>query len=164
MRGRRDGISSEAQFLAPSDLAFGPNGDLFVLDNGTTIRRIATNQVVSTLLVSGSFGTPLTIDSVERGFIITVAGNLGGIAVDASGKIYVADQYDNTIKVAEPAVGSVSMKVTRVESGIQLALPTEAGLVLETTTDMSDPNSWHKIRTTTNNLDRPKRFYRLHAP
>src|SRR5688500_4322604 len=103
-RGTIDGSPTDARFVAPSRLAFAPNGELYVLDNGVRLRKIATNGIVSSITLIGSVGSPIVHEDDPR---LTFTGspvfNRGGIAVDRSGRIFIAWPEDNTIKVALPA-------------------------------------------------------------
>jgi len=95
--GFRDGAASAARFDTPSGLAFDAGGGLLVADTGNNaIRRIAPDGTVTT--VAGD-GVPGYVDGPAgqarfRGPI--------GIAVDARGRIIVADTYNDRIRAIEP--------------------------------------------------------------
>lgn len=84
----------------PSGIAFDKNGDLFVADSGTsTIKRIEPNGAVST-----HAGT-----ENKRGFADGESANASfsspvGIAVSDTGRIFVADTYNDRIRVIEGGV------------------------------------------------------------
>ena len=97
--GGDGGPATEAQFSFPNGLAVDGSGNLYVADtNNRRIRRIDAEGVITTIAGTG-----------ERGF----GGDGGpateaqfsfpnGLAVDGSGNLYVADQYNNRIRVIRP--------------------------------------------------------------
>jgi DNA-binding beta-propeller fold protein YncE len=93
--GTRDGDSESAQFAGPGDIAFGPDGYLYVVDNGTRIRRVDANGNVTT--VAGSDVRGDTDGEVGEA---RFAG-LAGIAVDPGGRLYVTDTHTQKVKVVD---------------------------------------------------------------
>lgn len=96
--GGQDGWGSAA-FLDPAGLVALPTGELIVADAGAnSIRRIAADGAVST--VAGSF-TPA--GGAADGVGAAASFNRPvGIAHDASGNLYVADQNNFTIRKITP--------------------------------------------------------------
>jgi sugar lactone lactonase YvrE len=85
--GSQDGTGSGARFTEPRDLAIDQAGNVYVTD-GTVIRKISPAQVVTTMAgVQGQFGY---IDGVGATARFRMPK---GIAVSASGDVYVADSY-----------------------------------------------------------------------
>jgi sugar lactone lactonase YvrE len=81
-----DGPAVRAHLSFPSDVAFGPGGDVYVADTGNNLVRVI---------------------SAQTGEIATRAGELDGpmgIAVDAHGNLFVADT--NNCRVREVPTGS----------------------------------------------------------
>jgi sugar lactone lactonase YvrE len=100
--GYRDGPSATARFDTPSGLTVDAGGGVLVADSGNNaIRRIAQDGSVTT--VAGD-GIPGYRDGPAR-----QARFLGptGIAVDARGRIIVADTYNDRIRAIDPD-GTVS--------------------------------------------------------
>ena len=96
-RGYSDGVGAAARFNTPSGIALDGAGVLYVADTGNNaIRRIAPDGAVST--VAGD-GTPGYRDgpAPEARFNGPV-----GIAVDARGRIVVADTYNDRVRAIEP--------------------------------------------------------------
>ena len=96
-RGFADGASGFARFDTPSGVAIAANGDLYVADTGNhAVRRITVDGVVST--VAGN-GTPGYADGF--GADARFNGPIG-IAVDAVGRVIVADTYNDRIRAIAP--------------------------------------------------------------
>jgi sugar lactone lactonase YvrE len=94
LAGSLDGQGSSASFRNPGCMAFDPAGNLVVADTGNhTIRRIAAGGTVTTLAGSpGSAGSTDAVGALAR------FNAPYGIAVDASGGIYIADSRNHTIR------------------------------------------------------------------
>ncbi len=101
--GNADGIGTAALFNGPRGVAADRAGNVYVADTGnSTIRKITPSGVVTTLA-----GSPWVESQYLAGLIDVGADGLGrdarfngphGIAVDASGNVYVADTYNHTIR------------------------------------------------------------------
>jgi sugar lactone lactonase YvrE len=92
--GTANGTGGTARFNQPEQLAFGPGGVLYVADRANNcIRKISTTGVVSTL--AGAAGLSGTANGT--GVAARFSGP-GGLAVDASGNVYVADTSNHTIR------------------------------------------------------------------
>lgn len=95
--GWRDGPALQAQFHTPSGIALDAAGNVYVADTGNhRIRRIGTDGTVSTVAGDG-----------QRGFADGPAAQARfdapmGVAVDAGGRVFVADTYNDRIRVIEP--------------------------------------------------------------
>ena len=103
VRGNGDATGIAATFSSPIGIGQDVSGNLFVADaTNNTLRKITPAGVVTTL--AGSAGVAGAVDG---------AGNLArfnhptGIAVDATGNIFVADTTNNTIRKVT-AAGVVS--------------------------------------------------------
>ena len=91
MRGFRDGPGTAAQFDTPSAIALDAAGVLYVADTGNhAVRRITPGGVVETLAGDGTAGDA---DGSAARFNGPV-----GIAVDGSGRVIVADTYNDRIR------------------------------------------------------------------
>ncbi len=96
--GSADGVGSNARFGEPNGLAIDGSGNLYVVDNyNHTIRKITPGGVVSTL--AGSPGQRGSADGT--GAQARFAGPVA-VSVDASGKVYVADAGNSTIRMILP--------------------------------------------------------------
>jgi len=96
--GSTDGASVVAKFKLPSDVALDAAGNLYVADTGNhKIRKITPEGTVSTLAGSGSAG------SQDGTGTSASFSSPGGLCLDTSGNIYVADTGNNLIRKVSPA-------------------------------------------------------------
>jgi sugar lactone lactonase YvrE len=99
--GAADGTNSAASFLYPYDLVVDAATNLFVADTGnSTIRKIkpmGTNWVVSTL--AGQAGSPGSADGTNDSALFN---SPNGVALDAAGRLYVADAGNNAVRLITP--------------------------------------------------------------
>ena len=131
-RGFADGTGRAARFSTLSGLAMDRRGDLVVADTGNhTIRRVTPAGAVSTL--AGTL-TPGYRDGVGSAAMFN--GPLG-VAIDASGRVVVADTYNDRIRAVHPD-GTV---VTLAGSGVrgfkdgaaaEAAFDTPGGIAIDT--------------------------------
>lgn len=110
--GNADGTNSEARFDYPTGVAVDTNGTVYVADQvNSTVRKITsagTNWVVSTIAgLAGNYGSANGTNSVARFYYPA------GVAVDAAGSVYVADQINSTIRKLT-LVGSNNWSVTTI--------------------------------------------------
>jgi sugar lactone lactonase YvrE len=112
--GSVDGASSDARFNRPWGLAVDVNGNVYVADAGNfTVRKITPRGVVST--IAGQPNTTGTRDGPvataqfgtlpDRGSSIIAAGPFG-LAIEATGNVFVADSFSHTIRVVSPTAVS----------------------------------------------------------
>lgn len=84
--GHADGNATAARFGSVGGMAFGPDGDLYLTD-GTSVRKVAMDGVVSTVATSLDFRTAEDKPTLFGGS----EGILAGLTVDSRGNVYVAD-------------------------------------------------------------------------
>ncbi|WP_262378593.1 gluconolaconase [Luteimonas viscosa] len=94
--GFTDGIGAAAKFHTPSALAVDRLGNLFVADTGNhAIRKVTPQGRVTTLAGTGIAGFR-DGDGALAQFRAPM-----GVAVDAAGRVYVADTWNDRIRVIE---------------------------------------------------------------
>jgi len=93
-----DGTGTAASFYGPVGVATDALGNVYVADyNGLVIRKISTTGVVTTLAGSGAPGSANGNGRAASFFCPS------GVATDASGNIYVADNNNNLIRKISPS-------------------------------------------------------------
>ncbi len=101
-----DGTGTAATFMTPRGLARHPStGEIYVFDNGS-IRKVATNGTVTTVVGSGNGNT----GSVDGSASVARFSGSGYLAFASNGDLYVADQWNNTIR----KVAAADLAVTTV--------------------------------------------------
>lgn len=104
--GTTDGNGGAARFNSPHSLAVDSSGTVWVANTfGHTIRRISSTGDVSTV---GGFGG--ASGSADGAGSTARFNHPYGIAIDASGNIYVADTFNHTIRrsstISAPAIST----------------------------------------------------------
>ncbi|MHB1082391.1 MAG: NHL domain-containing protein [Prosthecobacter sp.] len=91
--GSADGTGENARFEYPGQIAVDANGNLYVTDLNSTIRKISSAGVVTTLAgKKGVTGSSDGVGNAARFF------KPEGVAVDRLGNVYVGDTYNHTIR------------------------------------------------------------------
>jgi len=97
--GSINGIGKLASFNGPSGVAVDGGGNVYVADSGNNlIRKITADGTVSTLA-----GTVVAVDTSNTITNAPLFSGPSGVAVDASGNVYVADAGNNRICVVSPS-------------------------------------------------------------
>lgn len=96
--GSTDGAGADARFYSPGDITADTSGNLYVVDRANaTVRKITSSGVVST--VAGSAGM---IGSTDGPGTAARFYNPSGITFDTAGNLYVADNFNHTIRKITP--------------------------------------------------------------
>jgi sugar lactone lactonase YvrE len=92
--GSADGVGSAAQFFAPSSIAVDRGGNVYVAELGNyAIRKITSAGAVTTL--AGSSAVPGSVDGAGA---VARFADIGSIAVNESGVLFVADVGNRAIR------------------------------------------------------------------
>ena len=113
--GHIDGPAADARFGSPNALAIDKTGNLYVTDYwAASLRKITPEGVVSTVAGTEWMSNPLDGAPNVVGF-----NHARGVAVDADGNVYIADQDNSAIRKVLPGgfvgtlVGDYQMGVNR---------------------------------------------------
>lgn len=114
-RSYADGVGAAARFMNPLAVAVDGAGNVYVADGNYTVRKVTSDGVATTLAgAAGQYGTADGIGAAAR-FV-----GPSGIAVDASGTVYVTDSDSfagvNTIRRITPD-GNVTTLAGSTEFG-----------------------------------------------
>jgi sugar lactone lactonase YvrE len=89
------GAATSATLANPSGVAYDANGNLYLADaNNHVVREVSTSGVITTIAGTG-------IEGYSGDNAIATAAQLdtpSGVAVDASGNIYIADSHNHRIR------------------------------------------------------------------
>ena len=97
--GGADGTGAAARFSGPSGVTADNQGNIYVTDSGNdTIRKITPGGTVMT--IAGQIGVKGSADGTGTNASFNLPT---GIAVDANGNLYVADEFNDTIRKITPA-------------------------------------------------------------
>jgi sugar lactone lactonase YvrE len=110
--GTVDGIGTAATFNGPLGIAVDASGNLYVADvGGQKIRKVTANGVVSSLAGSGTRGF------ADGTGTAAFFNDPTGVAVDASGNVYIADRGSHRIRKIIPLPNGTGVVSTLAGSG-----------------------------------------------
>jgi len=145
--GATDGNLANATFNSPADLDMDSSGTIFVLDRGNNSIRKITQAGVVTTLAGGSAGAQ---DGTGTAASFSWPQ---GLAVDATGNVYVADSANFKIRKITPAgvvttfAGSGSQNVpagkTQDDTGTAATFSWPAGVALDGAGNLYVPDTFY---------------------
>ncbi len=118
-RGFMNGPATSATFRNPTAIAVASNGSVYVADTGNNAIRQITAGSVTTLAGTGSQGF---VNGTGTGASFS---GPSCVALDTSGNVYVADEYNQAIRVITPA-GVVSTFAGTGSQGFTNGAPASA--------------------------------------
>ena len=105
------GAATNAELSAPSGVAVDASGNLFIADqNNNVIREVATYGIITTAVGNGTAGYSGDGGEAPNAELSAPAG----VAADASGNLFIADQDNNVIREA----GAYGLITTVAGNGI----------------------------------------------
>ena len=167
--GSTDGTNRAAWFRYPFGIAADSATNLYVADTlNSTIRKVmpaGTNWVVST--IGGAAGV---FDSADGLGSAAQFNELYGVAIDGAGNLYVADTFNDTIRLGQLRF---ALQAAQAAGKLVLSWPLQAtNYTLETRTSLAPGVPWTPlttgIYTSANNFVRTNTvagnagYYRLH--
>lgn len=121
--GFKDGSGTGAEFYSPAGSAVDAQGNIYVADRGNNvIRKITPDGTVSTYAGTGVAG--YRNGAATSAYLKNSSDSLAtfngptGVAVDASGNVYVADRGNNVIRKILPTGRTVTVAGNRVKGFI----------------------------------------------
>jgi len=99
------GIATQAQLDTPDGVAIAPDGDLVVADSrNDRIRRVdAPTRIITTVAGSGKNG----YDGDEKPAVEASLNNPDAVVAAPNGDIYIADTFNNRIRMVDHATGMI---------------------------------------------------------
>lgn len=119
-----NGPASAARLCRPRAIAFDSAGDLFIVDgDGTRLREVSAAGTISSLAGDGTCATSGDNGSASAAQL----GDVSGIAVDASGNIYLASCGCGGNSVRKLSGGTITAFATGLSCPRALAIDAAAG-------------------------------------
>jgi hypothetical protein len=121
-------LATAVKLSKPEGLAFSPAGDLYFADNGfDDVRKVAatngvitTTGVISNAVGGTTFGYNVNNTSTAGPVIAATQGLLNfpyGIAFDAAGNLYIADEGNNALEVVNLTAATETIQGMSVPAG-----------------------------------------------
>jgi sugar lactone lactonase YvrE len=134
--GGADGTNSTALFNFPCNVAVDSAGNVYVADSGNnTIRKVTSGGVVTT--IGGNTGVMGGADGLGSW---AKFARPRGIAVDGSGRVYVADTGNNRISLGRPLP---TINIKKLAMNVVVFWPASFNdLVLQQNFNVSNPIGW----------------------
>jgi sugar lactone lactonase YvrE len=119
-----NGAATSAELGFPAAVAVDPAGDVYIADTDNDVIRRISNGVIATIAGFDSVGYsgdngPATSATLRWPW---------GVAVDASGKVYIADTDNNVIRVLVPTLSAQAASLTAKSASGSLQVDVPAGV------------------------------------
>jgi len=170
--GSADGIGTNAQFSGPYGVAVANSGNLYVAENNQTIRKITPDKAGTNWVVATIAGLAYNSGSADGAGTNAQFNGPSGIAVDNATNIYIADAFNNTVRVGRYASVIIpTLQISPADNYAILSWPTPVGIfTLESVTNIS-MTDWTAVAPTpllingqnvvTNSVSGKTMFFRL---
>lgn len=145
-------VATNAQLNNPLDIIFDNNNQLYIADtNNHRIRKIDSSDLISTYAGSSVFG--YTGDGADA--TAAKLNNPIGVAIDASGQLYISDQYNQRIRrvddqgIIRTVAGNGSLSTdSSVSTGFQSGFNFPQGVAVDSdgAIFIADSNN-HRVRS-----------------
>lgn len=124
--GVESGGPATSAHVLPGSIVVDTAGNLYFSDGGTAqIREISTTGIITTIAGNGSAG-----DSGDGGPALGARLAADGIAIDATGNVYVADPLDNAVRRLTPVSGADIVISSVIDAASEGALPVSPGKII----------------------------------
>ncbi|QJR09179.1 hypothetical protein DSM104443_00215 [Usitatibacter rugosus] len=110
LRSHTDGTGSQARFLGPRGLVIDRDGNLFVADGGSMIRKVTPAGVVTTIA-----GTATPADGTDGNGAAARFASVNRLAIDSDGNLYATDA--STIRKITPTGVVTTVAGTKGQDG-----------------------------------------------
>jgi hypothetical protein len=106
------GAATSAELYDPSGVTSGVSGDIYIADGGNNvIRRVDAFGTITTVAgngTSGYSGDSGAATSAELNLAHALTSGLSGLAVDTKGNLYIADTYNQVVRMVSAATGIIT--------------------------------------------------------
>ena len=123
------GQATSAKFNKPLGVAVDASGNIYIADCGNNVIRMVTKStgIISTVAGTGSDG--FTGDGEQA--TLAALSKPHGVAVDASGNIYIADTSNNRIRMVTKSTGIITTIILKSEDGSDIYLQSPRGVAVD---------------------------------
>jgi len=138
--GGDKGPASQSILALPSGLAIDSKGNIYIVDPGNSrVRMVSPSGTITTFAGSGVKCEPNTAPCGDGGPATQADFNLPmAIAFDAQGNAYIADSFDNRVRVVNTQSSSITVFGVTVAAG---NIATVAGSVNVSSNQCTNPTS-----------------------
>ena len=106
------GQATSAELYNPSGVAVDGGGNIYIADlYNYRVRKVSLGGIISTL--TGNGGSSYSGDGLAVGASLFPMA----VAVDSQGNVYIADTYNNAIRVVNTGAGSIKVGAVTIPPG-----------------------------------------------